>query len=97
MKSGKEIFKQCRAFTEGMVYKRVSFDPSRRHYSRFNSLCVYGHVYALTQTALKEEEALNSLHSFILPAFIESLHILASYILEYVNFLMIRDKCKVKV
>lgn len=49
VKSGREIFKQCRAFTEGMVYKRVSFDPSRRYYSRFNSLCVYGHVYALTQ------------------------------------------------
>lgn len=25
LKSGREIFKQCRAFTETMVYKRVSF------------------------------------------------------------------------
>lgn len=25
LKSGREIFKQCRAFTESMVYKRVSF------------------------------------------------------------------------
>lgn len=24
LKSGREIFKQCRAFTESMVYKRVS-------------------------------------------------------------------------
>ncbi|MEQ2173104.1 hypothetical protein GOODEAATRI_028360 [Goodea atripinnis] len=62
VKSGREIFKQCRAFTESMVYKRVSFVPSRQpgYYHCYNSLCVYDHVYTLTETTLKEEEACSS-------------------------------------
>lgn len=60
VKSGREIFKQCRAFTESMAYKRVSFDPSRQpvYYFCFSSSCVHDRIYTITQTALEEGEVL---------------------------------------